>query len=88
MTGWDESATGVLRVPSGRLVRGRGLARPMPGGPSPDFALYLLGEPPEPTPWESRWVRWPDFRLPAEPTDAADALKTAWRRYVRRFRTP
>ncbi|MYV71929.1 protein phosphatase, partial [Streptomyces sp. SID2131] len=27
---WQEAAPGVLRLPSGRLVRGRGLRRPLP----------------------------------------------------------
>jgi protein-tyrosine phosphatase len=71
---------GVLRLPSGRLVRGRGLRQPPPAGPQPDFALYLLGRQPAPVPWEARWVRWPDFRLPADPAAAADALREAWAR--------
>jgi hypothetical protein len=44
---------GVLRLPSGRLVRGRGLRPPLPAGPRPDFALYLLGHEPPPVPWET-----------------------------------
>lgn len=48
---------GVLRLPSGRLVRGRALRRPLPAGPQPAFALYLLGQPPPPVPWEARWLR-------------------------------
>lgn len=31
-------------------------------------------------PWPTRWVRWPDFRLPADPDDAREALRDAWRR--------
>jgi protein-tyrosine phosphatase len=69
---WDELASGVLRLPSGRLVRGRGLRRPLPDGPMPTFALYLLGEEPPAVEWEARWLRWPDFGLPAD-TDAARA---------------
>ncbi len=38
---WEESAPGVLRLPSGRLVRGRGLRQPLPAGALPQFALYL-----------------------------------------------
>jgi hypothetical protein len=64
---WELGTPGVLRLPSGRRVRGRGLRRPLPGGPEPGFALYLLGRQPPPVPWESRWVRWPDFGLPADP---------------------
>lgn len=76
---WDPAAAGVLRLPSGRLVRGRGLRRPVPAGSSPTFALYLLNRPPS-VPWEARWVRWPDFGLPADRPDAAAALREAWTR--------
>ena len=31
-------------------------------------------------PWETRWVRWPDFRLPSDRSDAASALRDAWER--------
>lgn len=77
-TGWEPTGEGVLRLPSGRLVRGRGLRRPLPPGPLPTFALYLLGDRPEPVPWESRWLRWPDFRLPSDRAAAAEALREAW----------
>lgn len=75
---WDPAAAGVLRLPSGRLVRGRGLSRPLPPGPPPAFALYLLGREPAPVDWEARWLRWPDFRLPSDPAAAAEALREAW----------
>ncbi|WP_431960835.1 protein-tyrosine phosphatase family protein [Actinacidiphila sp. bgisy160] len=78
--GWEPGAPGVLRLPSGRLVRGRGLRHPLPAGPVPAFGLYLLGHEPPAVAWESRWVRWPDFRLPADRADAAQALRAAWRR--------
>ncbi|MET9533727.1 protein phosphatase [Streptomyces sp. NPDC006649] len=77
---WDPSAAGVLRLPSGRLIRGRGLSRPLPAGPTPTFALYLLGREPSAVDWESRWIRWPDFRLPADRAAAAGALREAWER--------
>ncbi|WTW99787.1 protein phosphatase [Streptomycetaceae bacterium NBC_01309] len=77
---WDPETAGVLRLPSGRRVRGRGLRRPLPDGPRPGFALYLLGHEPPPVDWESRWVRWPDFRLPADRADAVAALREAWER--------
>ncbi|TDD05009.1 protein phosphatase [Saccharopolyspora terrae] len=80
MAAWDADAPGVLALPSGRLVRGRGLRRPLPDGPRPEFALHLLGRRPTPVEWDSRWVRWPDFRLPTDRADAADALREAWRR--------
>jgi protein-tyrosine phosphatase len=78
---WDTTTTtGVLHLPSGRLVRGRGLRRPLPGGALPEFGLYLLDQRPAPMPWDARWLRWPDFRLPADQNDAQDALSEAWRR--------
>jgi protein-tyrosine phosphatase len=30
--------------------------------------------------WESRWLRWPDFWLPADPAATAAALREAWAR--------
>src|ERR1700722_3364914 len=63
---WDPGTAGLLRLPSGRLVRGRGLRKPLPAGQLPAFGLYLLGKPPPDVGWDSRWVRWPEFGLPAE----------------------
>lgn len=77
---WDPAAPGVLRLPSGRLVRGRGLARPLQDGPAPQFALYLLGKEPPAVAWESEWIRWPDFRLPSDKAAFAQALREAWTR--------
>lgn len=77
---WDPAAVGVLRLPSGRLVRGRGLRRPLPDGPVPAYAVYLLGKEPPEVPWEARWLRWPDFRLPADRAEAAEVFRDAWER--------
>ncbi|MFJ2738592.1 protein phosphatase [Streptomyces sp. NPDC087440] len=74
---WESSAPGVLRLPSGRLVRGRGLRRPLPAGPSPTYAIYLLGKQPPAVPWEAAWLRWPDFRLPADRDRARELLTDA-----------
>ena len=63
---WDEGSPGVLSLPSGRRVRGRAW-RDLAPGPRPDLGLYLLPKPPADVPWESRWVRWRDFSLPADP---------------------
>jgi len=52
----------------------------VPGGPRPDFAIYLLGKSPPPVQWDARWVLWPDFRLPTDLRDAQDALREAWHR--------
>jgi rhodanese/phosphatase family protein len=71
---WAPEAPGVVRLPSGLLVRGRGLRRPFPAGPEPEFALYLLGAAPPPVRWRSRWVRWRDFWLPSDRADFTDAL--------------
>jgi protein-tyrosine phosphatase len=77
---WNPTAPGVLRLPSGRLLRGRAISQGLPAGPLPDFAVYLLDETPAAVDWDARWVRWPDFRLPRDPGDAWDALFEAWRR--------
>ncbi|HKR49923.1 MAG TPA: protein-tyrosine phosphatase family protein [Pseudonocardiaceae bacterium] len=63
---WESTAAGVLLLPSGKLVRGRGLKKLLPPGPRPDFALYLHGREPLPVEWESRWLHWPDFWLPTD----------------------
>jgi len=61
-------------------VRGRGLRRPLLDDAPPEFGVYLLNKRPGRLPWEARWVRWPDFRLPTDRRDARDALCEAWRR--------
>jgi len=77
---WVAGTHGVLRFPSGRLVRGRGLRRPMPSGHPPTFGVYLLGGAPPEFGWDSRWIRWPDFRLPADRAYAVEVLREAWQR--------
>ena len=80
MVAWDESAAGVLRLPSGRLVRGRGLRRSLPAGPLPEFGVYLLSKPPPAVGWDSRWLPWRDFGLPGSLAQAQTLLAEAWRR--------
>ena len=80
MQPWDERAPGVLRLPSGRLVRGRAGRRGVPDGAEPQFSLVLRGTAPAPAAWATCWVRWPDFWLPLDRIDALDALAQAWRR--------
>jgi protein-tyrosine phosphatase len=46
----------------------------------PDFAVHLLGRQPSEVPWEARWLRWPDFWLPADHTQARRTLGEAWAR--------
>ncbi|GAA1986318.1 protein phosphatase [Catenulispora subtropica] len=77
---WDVSDAGILRLPSGRSVRGRGLRRPLPPGATPNFGVYLLGKPPPAVAWDSRWVRWPDFRLPADRVLAREVFVEIWNR--------
>jgi len=77
---WDVRGPGVLRLPSGRLVRGRALRRPVPAGPQPQFAVYLLGRRPPQVPWEAQWLCWPDFRLPRDAVHARELLGAVWER--------
>src|SRR5262249_11553343 len=77
---WEPSTERGLRLPSGRLVRGRGLRRPAPPGPDPTFGVYLLGRPPPEVAWEHRWLHWPDFRLPSDRAEARRVLQEAWER--------
>ncbi|MFI1224946.1 MULTISPECIES: protein-tyrosine phosphatase family protein [unclassified Streptomyces] len=77
---WNAADPAVLALPSGRLVRGRGLRKPLPAGPAPDFSVHLLGRTPPPVGWESRWLRWPDFRLPADRAAARDLFQEVWDR--------
>jgi len=50
----------------------------MPPGPEPTFGVYLLGHEPPAVAWESRWLRWRDFWLPADPARAGEVLREAW----------
>ena len=77
---WPPGTAGVLRLPSGRLVRGRGLRGGPPDGPLPSYGVYLLGAPPAPVAWEADWLRWPDFRLPADHERTRAVLTEALRR--------
>jgi hypothetical protein len=78
---WDEGSAGVLRLPSGRLVRGRGLRRELdPSAVRPTYGIYLLGKQPPEVPWETRWLRWPDFWLPRDRAYARKILTEAWDR--------
>jgi len=36
----------------------------------PTLGIYLLGKEPPEVAWESRWLRWPDFRLPSDDVEA------------------
>jgi hypothetical protein len=77
---WEPAARGVFNLPSGRLVRGRGLRNGTPAGTPPEFGLYLQGRLPTPTPWPWRWVRWRDWWLPTDFGDADDAIRELYQR--------
>ncbi|MFN8077366.1 MAG: protein tyrosine phosphatase [Kineosporiaceae bacterium] len=75
---WQAGLPGVLVLPSGRRVRGRSLhSEPVPRQEA-HLSVVLLGRPPR---WQGgsrlRWVRWPDFWLPTDPSDARAALEEA-----------
>lgn len=79
MAMWEEG-TGVVELPGGRRVRGRGLRKPLPDGPTPDWAVYCVAHDPGPFDWAYRWVRWPDLRTPSSTPDAVSALREAYER--------
>ncbi|WP_020662611.1 protein-tyrosine phosphatase family protein [Amycolatopsis benzoatilytica] len=66
---------GTLVLPDGVRVRPRGLGRPAPDGPDPEFGLYLGSRRMRRTYgpdlwWEQEWVWWPDFLLPVDRREA------------------
>lgn len=75
---WDPGSPGVLRLPSGRVVRGRGLRGEFPDGPDPHFGLYLAARPPVTIDWKLRWVPWRALLLPSDHGMLSDALYEAW----------
>ncbi|MBE8521595.1 protein tyrosine phosphatase [Amycolatopsis sp. H6(2020)] len=70
----------MVEFPDGTRVHGRGLARPRPDGPAPDFGLYLgtsrlRRKHGGGISWPHEWVTWPDFLLPTQPADAREKIK-------------
>ena len=81
MSVWKSGIAGVVTLPNGWVVRGRGLYAGTPSGDlAPDYALYLTGARHEEAGWESRWVRWPDFGLPHSTAEATDAIRETFQR--------
>ena len=75
---WQDETEGLVILPDGRRLRGRGLRNIRPTADElPDFGLYLSGKPYAADEWASRWVRWPDFQLPHDKSDAIDAILEA-----------
>jgi hypothetical protein len=77
---WDSGTPGLLRLPSGLLVRGRGLRNAFPAGQKPEFGVYLQGKEPAPFDWESRWVLWKDFWLPSDREGFVQTLRELLKR--------
>ncbi|QCR20363.1 protein-tyrosine phosphatase family protein [Agrococcus sp. SGAir0287] len=72
---WDADAPGVVTLPDGRMVRGRGLRRgAVPAGGEPDLGAYLLARAPD-VAWPSIWISWRDFGMPRDSTAAIAALR-------------
>ncbi|QEW01842.1 protein-tyrosine phosphatase family protein [Microbacterium lushaniae] len=83
MGSWEAGQDGVVTLPDGRLIRGRALrAGALTPDLEPDFGLYLTSRP-HAERGESRWIRWPDFRLPREQSEAITALRDAYERSLR-----
>jgi len=73
-----DSLTGAVALPDGTAVRGRGRRDPLPGGPLPEFGLYL-GTPGAWRPaWPAEWIDWPDFRTPRDHESAAASIVHAF----------
>jgi protein-tyrosine phosphatase family protein len=86
----SEQLAGVIRLPDGTPLRGRGRREPLPTGPLPDYGLYLgrppgrRGRLPRRRPawcpdWPSDWVDWPDFRTPRDDRAAAALIEHTYR---------
>jgi hypothetical protein len=71
-----EDGPGVVELPDGTRVRGRGL-RAGPARQPAEWTLFLLGAAPADPGQPHRWVRWADFRLPKDREDARAALAEA-----------
>ena len=69
---------GIVELPDGRRIRCRGLRTPLaPGSEPADVGYYLLRRQPHRHGWETRWIRWLDFRLPSDPAAALGSLREA-----------
>jgi hypothetical protein len=80
MSGWDARQRGVVVLPSGRLVYGRSLRKPVPEGHCPDFGIYFLLGHLSRCPGMRQWVWWWDFGSPSVRLAAYGALAEAWDR--------
>ena len=80
MSTWG-AEPGVVTLPDGRRIRGVALRDSLRRAPStqapPDLAVHLAATRPPATPWEQRWIRWPDFLLPVSTLTALRVLHDA-----------
>ncbi|MFF7244946.1 protein-tyrosine phosphatase family protein [Embleya sp. NPDC008237] len=81
----DTSLTNALHLPDGTAIRGRGLRRPLPDGPVPEFGLYLGSDRlrrrhEEGLSWPHTWIDWPDFLLPRDRDAAVREIRALYER--------
>ncbi|MFD5315950.1 protein-tyrosine phosphatase family protein [Streptomyces sp. NPDC127098] len=70
----------ALLLPDGAAVRARGLRKPWPEGPAPDYGLYLgtarlRRRHDARLDWPHEWLDWPDFLLPRDPALAGRLIR-------------
>jgi protein-tyrosine phosphatase len=73
----------AIQLPDGAWVRGRGLRNPAPGGPPPEFGLYLGTRKLQARhtfDWQHEWLEWPDFLLPRDTGAAVTRIRDLHRR--------
>jgi len=75
-------SAGVVELPDGTRLRGRGIRAGAPAAPLPQWSLFLLASPPRDVAWPYRWLRWRDFWLPSDSSDARAAFAEAHRRAI------
>jgi hypothetical protein len=76
---------GAISLPDGSRIRGRGLRRPTPPCPEPDYGLYLgVGrlrrDHDHELTWPHNWIDWPDFLLPRDSTQAVTLIRSLYAR--------
>ncbi|MGO2931084.1 MULTISPECIES: protein-tyrosine phosphatase family protein [Leucobacter] len=75
-----EPGGGIVELPDGRRVRGRGLRAARHDTLDPEFGVYLTGRAPRVGDWPHQWVRWRDFRRPDGTPETVAALREAYER--------
>jgi protein-tyrosine phosphatase len=70
-------SAGVIELPDGTRLRGRGIRAGAPGSPPPQWSLFLLASAPRDVAWPYRWLRWRDFWVPSDRADARASFMEA-----------